>query len=195
MPLLPPEPNTFPHQLFSEETTAVRSGRQWWVLHTKPRQEKSLARQLLQARVPFYLPLIERRSLTRGRVMHSSIPLFAGYLFLLGQRDERLTALATKRVVHTLEVADQQTLWDDLTQVHRLINTGAPITPEERLAPGDLIQITRGPLAGLKGRIIRSASGRRFVVQVNFIQRGASVLIDDYNLIAIRKGLAEPVEG
>jgi transcription antitermination factor NusG len=195
MPFLPPEPNTFPAELFAEENPEVRQGRQWWVLHTKPRQEKSLARQLLQSQVPFYLPLIERRSLIRGRVMQSQVPLFPGYLFLLGQRDERVTALATNRVVHSLEVWDQRTLWDDLTQVHRLINTGAPITPEERLEPGALVEITRGPLAGLKGRIIRAASGKRFVVQVNFIQRGASVLIDDFNLIAIGEDLAEPVGG
>jgi transcriptional antiterminator RfaH len=195
MPFLPPEPNTFPAELFAEENPDLRDGRQWWVLHTKPRQEKSLARQLLQSQVPFYLPLIERRSLIRGRVMQSQVPLFPGYLFLLGQRDERVTALATNRVVHSLEVWDQRTLWDDLTQVHRLINTGAPITPEERLEPGALVEITRGPLAGLKGRIIRAASGKRFVVQVNFIQRGASVLIDDFNLIAIDENLAEPVGG
>jgi transcriptional antiterminator RfaH len=193
MPFLPPEPNTFPSDLFGEEIPEIRHGRQWWVLHTKPRQEKSLARQLLHSQVPFYLPLIERRSLIRGRVLHAQIPLFPGYLFLLGQRDERVTALATNRVVQALEVVDQGSLWGDLTQVHRLIDTGAPITPEERLEPGALVEITRGPLAGLKGRIIRAASGRRFVVQVNFIQRGASVLIDDFNLIAVNEDVAEPV--
>jgi transcriptional antiterminator RfaH len=190
MPFLPPEPNTFPPELFADEGREVRHGRQWWVLHTKPRQEKSLARQLLQSRVPFYLPLVERRSLIRGKVMQARVPLFPGYLFLLGQREERVTALGTKRVVHTLEVPDQATLWQDLIQVQKLINTGAPITPEERLEPGALVEITRGPLAGLKGRIIRAASGRRFVVQVNFIQRGASVLIDDFNLIAIDEAVA-----
>ncbi len=195
MPFLPPEPNTFPHDLFAPENTDVRLNRQWWVLHTKPRQEKSLARQLLKSQVPFYLPLIERRSLIRGKVMKANVPLFGGYLFLLGQRDERVTALATRRVVHTLEVPDQPTLWDDLTQVHRLINTGAPVTPEDKLEPGDLVEITRGPLIGLKGRIIRAASGRRFVVQVNFIQRGASVLIDDFNLIAIDDAQTEPLNG
>jgi len=195
MPFLPPEPNTFPENLFSEDNTSVRNGRAWWVLHTKPRQEKCLARHLLQSHVPFYLPLIERRSLIRGRMLKSHVPLFPGYLFLLGVRDERLAALATHRVVHSLEVSDQQTLWNDLVQVHRLIGTGAPITPEERLEPGDLVEIMRGALAGLKGRIIRAASGRRFVVQVNFIQRGASVMLDDFNLIAIDDDLAEPVTG
>ena len=34
--------------------------------------------------------------------------------------------------------------------------------------------------AGLKGKIIRVATGRRFVVQVDFIQQGASVVLDDF---------------
>jgi len=195
MPFLPPEPNTFPDNLFAEDNAEVRQGRLWWVLHTKPRQEKCLARQLLQSRVPFYLPLIERRSLIRGRVLKSQVPLFPGYLFLLAVRDERMTALATRRVVHSLDVVDQGTLWNDLIQVNRLIDTGAPITPEERLEPGALVEIAGGALAGLKGRIIRAASGRRFVVEVHFIQRGASVLLDDFNLIAIDEDLAESVTG
>jgi transcriptional antiterminator RfaH len=188
MPPLPREPNLFPAELLADETAPAggeRSERSWWVLHTKPRQEKSLARQMLRAEVPFYLPLVPRRSLVRGRVLEAHVPLFAGYLFLLADRDERVTALATQRVVRSLAVADQPQLHHDLWQVHRLIAAGAPVTPEERLAPGDAVEVRSGPLAGLRGRIVRGASGRRFVVRVDFIQQGASVLLDDFNLVAV----------
>jgi transcription antitermination factor NusG len=137
------------------------------------------------AQVPFYLPLIPRRLLVRGRVMTSHIPLFPGYFFLLGNREERIKALATRRVVNNLEVKDQVGLWRDLRQVWTLISTGAPVTPEDRLAPGMMVEIRNGPLAGLRGTILRTASGRRFVVQVDFIQRGASVLLDDYRLVPV----------
>jgi transcriptional antiterminator RfaH len=183
MPLLPPEPNLYPADLFSGAPAgAPEPDRVWWVLHTKPRQEKSIARQLLRACVPFYLPVVARRCLVRNRVMHSHVPLFEGYVFLLADRGERVTALATGRVVRTLEVFDQQQLWHDLGQVSRLIASGAPITPEARLAPGAAVVIRTGPLAGLKGKILRTASGQRFVVQVDFIQQGASVLLDDFRL-------------
>src|SRR5438552_1083192 len=83
MPILPAEPTCFPSQLFDEALTApVATDRAWWVLHTKPRQEKSLARQLCDAEVPFYLPLIARRLRIRGRTLTSHVPLFAGYVFL-----------------------------------------------------------------------------------------------------------------
>ncbi len=184
MPPLPREPNVYPADLLADEA-APHGERCWWVLHTKPRQEKSLARQMLTADVPFYLPLVPRRSLVRGKVLEAHVPLFPGYLFLLGDRDERVTALATQRVVRSLAVADQAQLRHDLWQVHRLIAAGAPVTPEQRLAPGAAVEIRSGPLAGLRGRVVRGASGRRFVVRVDFIQQGASVLLDDFNLVAV----------
>ena len=76
-------------------------------------------------------------------------------------------------------------MWSDLRQINQLIASGAPITPEERLTPGVSVEIRSGPLAGLKGKILRTASGRRFVVEVDFIQQGASVLLEDYCLTTV----------
>jgi len=175
----------FPEGLFGDADPAVSSERVWWVLHTRPRQEKSLARELRERRLGFYLPLLPRRSQLRGRVLTSYVPLFAGYVFLLAEGEDRVAALATGRVVRALEVKDQGGLWRDLRQIHQLTSSGAAITPEDRLSPGMTVEIQSGPLAGLRGKILRSASGRRFVVTVDFIQRGASVELDDFNLVCV----------
>jgi transcriptional antiterminator RfaH len=184
MPILPVEEAVYPATLFAEgpQPSAERN---WWVLHTRPRQEKCLARQLHQRQLPFYLPVVPRRSQIGGRVFTSQLPLFTGYAFLYGSERERLAALATGRVANVLRVADQERLWQDLRQVHHLIEAGAPITPEGRLAPGVRVEIRCGPLAGLKGKIIRTGSSRRFIVEVDFIQRGASVELDDFALCPV----------
>jgi transcriptional antiterminator RfaH len=183
MPILAAETDQFPESLFAEPAADRSADRMWWVLHTRPRQEKCLARQLLETRVPFFLPLIPRRSRVRGRMMTSYNPLFTSYVFLFANHNERISALSTHRVVLSLKVADQEQLWHDLGQIRRLIDSGAPITPEDQLQSGMAVEIRSGPLAGLKGKIIRTASGRRFVVQVDFIQRGASVELDDFMLV------------
>jgi transcriptional antiterminator RfaH len=185
MPILPAEPSVFPEQLFDAEPDANGGERTWWVLHTKPRQEKALSRELLQAEVPFYLPLIKRATVVRGRVLHAHVPLFTSYLFLLGDRDQRLRALETRRVVQSLRVPGQVELWRDLGQIHRLIASGAPVTPEQRLEVGALVEIRTGSLAGLRGKIIRRGTRERFVVQVDFIQQGASVEVDGFALAAV----------
>ncbi len=186
MPLLDREPERFPRDLFDGGAVPNDDGRLWWVLHTRPRQEKAVARYVYTHQIPFYLPLIDRRVQVRDRILTAHTPLFSGYVFLLATAEERLQALPPKRLVGTLPVSDQGGLWQELRQVYRLVESGAPITPEDRLAPGDLVEIRNGKLAGLRGTIVRDASGDRFVIRVNFIQHGASVLVEGFNVAPVR---------
>src|SRR5581483_8660179 len=170
MPILAAETTRYPDSLFDAADCAIDASRAWYVLHVKPRQEKSLARQLRGNEIPFYLPVVARPTVVRGRVLKAHHPLFPGYLFLLAEPRERVTALATGRVVRPLEVANQRRLWHDLRQVQQLIDSEASITPQEQLVPGVVVEVTSGPLAGLRGKILRTAAGQRFVVEIDFIQ-------------------------
>ena len=53
---------------------------------------------------------------------------------------------------------------------------------EDRLAvlqsQGMLVEVTNGPLRGIKGRLIREARYARFVVSISLIQRSVAVEID-----------------
>jgi transcriptional antiterminator RfaH len=182
VPILAAEPDRYPPHLFDGPPT----GRSWFVLHTKPRQEKCLARHLLAAGVSFYLPTVPRRNQIRGRTVTAHTPLFPGYLFLYADGEERVTALTSNRIVHSLVVHDQARLWADLRQIDRLLGAGLPVAAETRLAPGTPVEITTGPLAGLCGTVVRSGSARRFVVRVDFIHQGASVLLEDCALLPLR---------
>jgi transcriptional antiterminator RfaH len=178
----------FPEDLFGEVGDDVP--RSWWVLHTRPRQEKSLARHLRERRVPHFLPLARKRLVVRGIPTYSHPPLFDGYLFLRGTEEERVTALSSGRVVRPLWVAGQERLLADLQQIHQLVSAGRPVMGERRLVTGAPVEICGGPLTGLRGSILRSASGNRFLVCVDFIQQGASVLLDAADLVALPEGAA-----
>ena len=97
MPILSAEPALYPASLF-QMGQREHGERRWWVLHTKPRQEKSLARQLHDREGSFFLPLMPKRSLIRGKATDSFLPLFGGYLFLLGDANDMQFALQTRRV-------------------------------------------------------------------------------------------------
>jgi len=191
MPILAAEPTLFPETLFHRDA-ADFAHRRWSVLHTRPRQEKSLARQLHEKQIPFFLPLLAKRVRVRKQIVQSYHPVFPSYMFMLADDEGRLAAQGTRRVATSLDVNNQPQLWSDLRQIHRLIDLGLPIRPEDHLAPGVTVEINAGPLAGLRGVIVKSASGNRFVVKVDFIQRGASVLLDDFTLTPCKR---EPVEG
>jgi transcription antitermination factor NusG len=184
MPLLAAERTQFPETLFGTSHDTETHEGEWWVLHTRPRQEKALARQLLQRQLPFYLPVVSRKLMCRGRRLTAHVPLFPGYAFLLADMEQRLAALTTNRVVQAIRVVNQERLWQDLRQVQLLIASGEPVVPEDKLGPGVEVEIRHGPLAGLKGKIVKAATGNRFVVTVDFIQRGASVVMEDHYLAA-----------
>jgi transcriptional antiterminator RfaH len=181
MPLLPLEAFVYPPRLLALEAGEEPRG-VWWALHVKPRAEKALARDLLKLEHAFFLPLSKRSWQCRGRSQTSFMPLFPGYLFLQGDEGARLAALQTNRVVHALPVPDGRKLRADLARIFRLMEVGLPIAPEERLQPGMPVVLTAGPLAGLQGKVLRRDSQLRFVVEVDFIQRGASVQVEGWML-------------
>lgn len=181
MPLLPLEPFLYPDGLFAEPVLPPDQGR-WWVLHTRPRAEKVLARRCLDRGLPFFLPLHRRAFRCGGRFRESFLPLFPGYLFLLGSDEARHAALTTNQVARVLPVDDQARLHADLSRIHQLLDSGAAVTPEERLLPGAPVEIINGPLAGLRGKVIRRGRHHVVFVAVNFLQRGASVEVEDWML-------------
>ena len=122
--------------------------------------------------------MAKKRWRNRGRLFTSTSPLFPGYIFLWGDDEARVSALTTNQVAQCIRVEDQPQLHQDLARIHQLMVSGEPLTPEERIQPGDWVEITTGPLQGLQGKIIRRGKHLRFFVEVHFLQRGASVEID-----------------
>ncbi len=177
MPVLPLEPFVYPDGLFTTDEVAAEAAR-WWVLHVRPRTEKSLARALLVQETAFFLPLSQRPVRQRGRLLVAHVPLFPGYVFVRGDNQDRLRALTTRYVVRCLPVDDQALLRADLSRVYHLMATGAPLVPVERLQPGMPVRITAGPFAGVEGSIVRQGKRLTFVVAVHFLQRGVEVEID-----------------
>jgi len=190
MPVLPLEQFVSPSELFSglESVEADNCQEQhWWVLQTRSRAEKSLARRLIQGGLSFFLPLHERRKRIQRRLVRSYLPLFPGYLFLRGSEESRREALETNLVVSCLHVEEQDRFAKDMSRIYDLVTSGAALSPEERLAPGMAAEITSGPLAGRRGKILRCGHGRRlkFVVEVDFLQQGVSVEVDDSMIRAV----------
>ncbi len=188
MPILPAEPDLYPDDLWANEVAVpgADSDRRWRCLHTKPRQEKATARILRTRRVPHYLPQIVQEGRTPGgRKIRSIMPLFTSYLFLLGDEHERVEALRTNNLVNVLEVTDQASISRDLRQIHQMLSSGLAVLAEPSHPVGTRIRILTGPLADLEGMVIRRGRHDRFVAVVQFLGRGASVDLEDWQAEAI----------
>jgi len=182
MPLLEAEARTFPETLFADPAVTAPGEARWWVLYTRARMEKSLARHLRAREIPFYLPLYKQTWKTRGRARTSYLPLFPGYVFLFGDDDARVTALETNLLSSTIPVVDQQRLFDDLARVERVLGGEVPVAPEDHLPPGSPVEIAAGTFQGLRGTVVRRDGQTRLVVEVEFLRRGVSIEVDEWAL-------------
>lgn len=181
MPILPREPDIFPANLLTEPH-GLESDK-WWVLYTLSRREKELMRRLRAAKIAHFGPLVKRQNRSpSGRMRHSYVPLLAGYVFLCGSAEQRVQVLQTNCVSRCLDVSDVEQLLFDLRQIQRLIECDAPLTPEARLATGMRVRVRSGPLLGLEGTVVERRGQQQLLIAVQFIQRGASIQIGDYQL-------------
>jgi transcriptional antiterminator RfaH len=161
------------------QTESIRNFEgQWWVVHTRSRNEKALAHDLISKDISYFLPMSWKVRRKSRRTIRSFLPLFSGYLFFCGKENQRVELLKTNRVAHLIEVEDQQKLLDELVQVNQALQSGAPLTPHKYIKAGQRCRVIAGPLIGLEGIVVRSKNATRLVLQIDMLGQAASVEID-----------------
>jgi transcription antitermination factor NusG len=150
----------------------------WWVAHTKSRNEKALAQDLIRKNISYFLPMTWRVRRQKGRTLRSLLPLFSGYLFFCGRESQRIELLRTNRVANLIEVRDQKKLLDELLQFEQALRVGAPLVPYKYIKAGQRCRVIAGPLAGLHGVVVMTKNVTRLVLQVDMLGQAASVEID-----------------
>lgn len=158
---------------------------QWYVLHTRARNEKAVAEDLQKLGIQHFLPLVRYRRVYGGKVRRVSIPLFPGYVFLCGDDEDRILALRTRRVANVLTVVKQEQLRHDLRQIHRVVESDEPVDLYPRLRKGTRCRVTGGSLVGLEGVVIRRKGPWRVYVGVEFLGQSAELEIDPAFLMII----------
>ena len=181
MPILKAECDLFPEDLLEKADAREKSDTDWWAMYTYARHEKKLMRKLLHHGIPFYGPTIERRFRSpNGRLRTSYEPLFKNYVFICADERQRLLALQSNCVTSDIGITDVDQLVCDLKQIRELVASGAPLSQEARLVPGDLVRVKTGIFAGLEGTVIRREHDEvRLLVGIRFMGQGVSVLLDD----------------
>ena len=150
----------------------------WWVAHTKSRNEKALAQDLIRKDISYFLPMVWKVRRRRGRTMRSLLPLFSGYLFFCGDESQRVELLRTNRVANLIEVKDQGKLVEELLQIERAFQAGVNLSPHSYIRAGQQCRVIGGPLADLQGIVLETKTVTRLVLQIDMLGQAASVEID-----------------
>ena len=152
----------------------------WYALYTRPRHEKKVFDQLEDKGLEAFLPMSRELRQWKDRRKWVELPLFTGYVFVNIALHKRVYALQTHGVVRLVgfngvpaEIPGWQI--DQLQQVMR--NTDS-IRSEDYLRIGDLVEITAGPLSGVRGYLRETRGESRIAILIDGIHQSASFIVD-----------------
>jgi len=171
MPILRKQAEMFPDNVLDLPTANAP----WEIAHLRSRQEKSVARLLLESRKPFYLPQVEQTQKRYGRTLVSHLPLFPGYIFLRRVEGLRQALWRTSAVANMIQVSDQAQLTADLLQIRQLQASGAVLTPCPDLIPGDAVRVQDGVFSGYSGVVMEERGSLRLIVSVAILKKSIAV--------------------
>ena len=73
---------------------------------------------------------------------------------------------------------------EEIESLRRLISSSANYVCCPYLKEGMIVEVIRGPLQGVKGRLVREAKPCRLVLSISLIQRAVTVEIDAASVAA-----------
>mgnify|MGYP001198578203 FL=1 len=152
----------------------------WYVVYTRSRAEKKAYAELLALDIEAYLPTQRKLRQWSDRKKWVDMPLFPGYIFVhITNKDydktlkinnivsfvrfEGKAAIVSNSQIESIKQIANQTIHEvDIS--HQLFNEG------------DQVQVTSGPLIGLKGSLISYRGKKRVAVIIN--QLSISLLVE-----------------
>jgi len=87
--------------------------------------------------------------------------------------------MPTGCVSRCLRVPQPGELVVDLQRVKMMLQQGQDVSPEPKPVVGRTAVIRRGAMTGLRGVVTKVDNAHRLTVIVNFMQQGASMLVDE----------------
>ncbi len=156
--------------------------RAWYLVFTKPRQERKALENLERQRYEAWLPLMCVRRRRTGRLAERVEPMFPRYLFIRldDEHDDWGPVRSTLGVANMVRFSGRAArVPDDLVEAIRARCDGQGVwrVPERELRAGDPVRIEEGPFAGYEAIFKASTSRERVVVLLTIAGRETPVNI------------------
>jgi transcription antitermination factor NusG len=166
----------------------------WYAVQTAYRCEQRVALGLITKGFTTYLPLLREVHQWKDRRKLIEVPAFSGYLFLHYEPNlrNRVKVLETNGVVRLLggNHAPSPISEVEIEAVRRTLGSNLPCDRCDALTPGALVKVTRGPLAGVQGRLARIKNGLRLIVTISVFSQAisAELSLGDVEAVHDRSG-------
>jgi transcription antitermination factor NusG len=130
--------------------------KKWYVLYTKPRNEKKVAERLSLAGYEMYCPLIRTLKQWSDRKKHVSVPMFPSYIFIRIEEAARKDVLRDQGILNYVFWLGKPAVIRDneIEAIKRIEAQGSEIKVEGgKPEKGQMVEIPEGPFKGMIGRV------------------------------------------
>jgi transcription antitermination factor NusG len=152
----------------------------WYALYTCANHEKRVVDQLAPRAIEHFLPLYESVRRWKDRRMKLQLPLFPGYVFVRLWLGERRRVLEVPGAVHLVGFAGRPAVLpaQEIEALRASLGARLRAEPHPYITVGRRVRLTRGPLEGITGILLRRKNLLRVIVSLDLIVRSAAVEVD-----------------
>jgi transcription antitermination factor NusG len=152
----------------------------WFAVRVRPNHERAAERSLHGLGLEAYLPLHRVRRRWSDRIKEIESVLFPGYVFCRFGYPDRMRVLNSAGVRSIVSNGKDPLPVDDseIAAVRALLRSGRPILPSPYMQIGQRVVIRDGPLASLRGVVVRARDAWRVVVSVEAINCSIAIEVD-----------------
>jgi len=152
----------------------------WYAAYTYANHEKKAAAEISRRGVESFLPSYHTARRWSDRRVELEMPLFPGYIFVHLALHDRLKVLQVPGVARLVGFGGLPVALPD-EQIDALragLNGRLRAEPHPFLTVGRYVRVKRGPLAGMRGILLRRKGKFRLVISIDLIQRSMAVDAD-----------------
>jgi len=156
---------------------------EWYAVHVRSRHEFQVTDRLTMKGLETFLPTVERQRKWKDRKKMIAFPLFPGYIFVHTTRESNnlLSVLKVKGVVRmlcTLPGQPDTIPEDQIVALQKLVENKEALDPYPYLNEGQMVQITKGPLSGIEGILVKKLDKHLLILSVDVLKQGVALTIN-----------------
>lgn len=170
-----------------EQGTISKTDRQWYALQTHSRHEKQVRDRLRAVGIEPLLPLGKQCRQWSDRKVWTMLPLFSGYCFANFALAGSLAVLQTPGVVRIVGTLRPEPIpAEEIAVLQRVSSVNPMMEPCDYLTQGAWVEVIRGPLAGLRGQLVRRMNHHGLVIRASLLQQAALIHIATDEVAPVR---------
>lgn len=159
--------------------------KKWYVVYTRPRWEKKVARLLVEKDVETYCPLSRERRKWSDRMKLVEIPLFASYVFIRIPEQAKPKVREVEGIINFVYQNGKPALVRDkeIERIKRFLDEYECVQAVKEIIPDDQVQVSTGLFLDQQGTVLNLINSKA-KVQIESLGYTLVALFDKSRLIA-----------